>query len=316
MSRFLLDAASQGDVAKVRGYLDRGADVNWHKKEPGRTALSEAAINGHLEVARLLIERGADVNWTDIAMGFTPLAWACYGNHLPLVEYLLERGADPNLASPEVLCTPLMVASQNGNLPVVMRLLEAGANVNAATCDGRTALAIAQKHKRDEVVRALEAVGASAASPLPAAVRIPWPAVDESGATCDYSSPEHVLRSFVFAMNRFETQAAALYKASSTPGATMSAIKVLMQAVFDAYCTPIERPYGRQGSFAMPPEYDPDGENLTQLALKGPRRAELVTRDKREEYEFRYVLLKRGGRWLIDSKQRRLVGAKWNKAVL
>ena len=316
MSRFLLEAAAKGDADKVRDYLDKGADIRWQHKSTGRTALSEAAINGHLEVARLLLERGADLNWRDSAVGFTPLGWASDCNHPALVELFLKAGADPNLATHEFFLTPLMVASKNGHLPVVRLLLKAGANVQAATCDGRTALNFAQLHKRGEVIKALAAVGATIGSPLPKPARIPWPAVDATGATRDYSSPEKVLRSFIFAMNRYEKKAAALGK-KRPPGATVNQeILAAMQAVFAAYCTPLERPYGRHGSYRTPPEYDPEGEFLIEVKLVNPRRAELITRDKKEENEFLYVILKKKGRWLLDSKKLRLIGANWMKWFL
>ena len=316
MSRFLLEAASKGDAKKVQDYLDKGADIGWHQKQTGRTALTEAAINGHLEVARILVDRGADINWRDFAVGFTPLGWACECNHPSLVEFFLKAGSDPNLATHEFFVTPLMVASKNGNLPVVKLLLEAVANVNAATCDGRHALKFAQINKRHQVVKALEEIGATADSPLPKTARIPWPAVDETGTTCDYSSPEKVLHSFIFSMNQFERQAAEHRKKTPQDENPNKEILKSMQAVFDTYCTPKERPYGRQGSYQMSPEYDPEGEFLIEVTLINPRRAELITRNEKEEKEFLYVILRKKGRWLLDNKKLRFIGANWMKWFL
>jgi hypothetical protein len=89
-----------------------------------------------------------------------------------------------------------------------------------------------------------------------------------------------------------------------------------MQAVFEVYCTPIKRPYGRNGSFQMPPEYDPAEEYLIAVNQVGPRRAELITRNEKRRCEYLYVLLKKDGRWLLEGKKTRFIGADWMKWFL
>jgi ankyrin repeat protein len=59
----IIDAATSGDVTRVRQLLDRGADVN--SVTNGRypwTPLMHAAFRGNTDVVRLLLERGADLN--------------------------------------------------------------------------------------------------------------------------------------------------------------------------------------------------------------------------------------------------------------
>lgn len=320
MSHLLLKAASAGDIARVRGRLDGGADVNYHSKDKqatGRTALTEAVIHGHLDVVRLLLERGAILEWQDHAVGFTPLGWAADQGHASIVEALLEAGADPNAATPEFLRTPLMAAAQRGNLTIVKLLIAAGANVNATTFDGRTALSIAQEKKRDDVVTLLAGMGAAGASPLPTPAPIPWPAVDETAEFCDFSAPEKVLRGFILAMNRWEAKAHELDKAARPASANQQIIQE-MQQVFNTYCTPIARPYGRLGSYRIPPEYQ-RAESLIAMNLVNPRRAELITRVRQptSETEYLYVALKKKGRWLIDNKKYRFPGATtWKKWTL
>jgi uncharacterized protein len=315
MSRFLLQAAGDGDSQKVTELLDAGADIEWRHKGTGRTALSEAAITGRLEVARILLDRGADANSRDKAVGLTPLGWAVECSQPALVRLLLSRGADPNLATAETRLTPLLIASQKGDVEVVALLLDKGAHVNAAAADGRTPLRQAQVGKHADVAKMLESAGGTAESPLPKVVVIPWPGVDATGAAIDYAEPEKVLRSFILAMNRWEREAAVL---GQTPGgpATNETILASMQAVFGSFCTPAKRPYGRAGSYQIPPAYDPDDEVLIGSVLVKPGRAELTTRTSRVEAEHLYVLLKKGGRWLVDSKKRRLVGTSWSNAIL
>ena len=228
----------------------------------------------------------------------------------------LEAGANPNHATPEFHHTPLMSAAAKGYVPIVEHLLKSGADINATTCDGLTALAIAQTKKRQDVVKILEDAGAGLGVPLPQPARIAWLAVDETGETCDHSAPEKVLRSFIFAMNRWEKNAAALRKAHPHDSGIGKRTLDEMEKVFSIFCTPIKRPYGRQGSYQIPPEYDPEEEFLIAVNIVDPRRVELITRQNKMKMEYLYVALKKKGRWLLDSKKSRMIGAKWNKAGL
>jgi len=322
MSHLLLKAASTGDVTKVKGLLDGGADINYYSKDKqgtGRTALIEAAIQGHLDVIRLLVERGANLEWQDRAVGFTPLGWAANQGHESIVVALLQAGADPNVATPKFLHTPLIAAAQHGSLLIVKLLIAAGANVNATAFDGRTALSIALDKKHNDIVTLMAGIGAAGISPLPPPVPIPWPVVDETTDFCDFSAPEKVLRGFILAMNRWEARAHELGEAAKRASATATQqIMVEMQQVFDTYCTPIARPYGRLGSYSIPPEYQPT-ESLIAINHVNPRRAELITRGRNgtRETEYLYVVLKKKGRWLIDSKKYRFPGIKtWDKWIL
>ncbi|MBM4073444.1 MAG: hypothetical protein FJ271_31650 [Planctomycetes bacterium] len=212
-----------------------------------------------------------------------------------------------------------MAAAQRGSLPIVKALVAAGANVNAATCDGRTALSIAQEKKRGEIVTLLTEIGAAGATPLPTPTTIPWPVVDETAEFSDFSAPEKVLRGFILAMNRWETRAHELRKAAgdASAAARQQALDE-MEQVFDIFCTPIPRPYGRLGTYSIPPGYQ-SAESLIGINLVNPRRAELITRGKFNtiEMENLYVVLKKKGRWLIDSKKHRFVGGPtWDKAIL
>ncbi len=297
--RALIDAAREGDMAKVRARLDAGDDIEFRSKQTGRTPLIEAVIAGHLEVARLLVERKASLAARCKAVGFTPLAWAAEEQHEEIAELLLDAGADPNAASEEFLITPLMVAAGNGSLGIVKRLLARGADANAASADGRRALTFAKKNKHDAVAAVIEAAGGTAASALPAVATIPWPPEEK----CDYTKPESVLRSFMTAMNRAEKRAAKR-------GMNDTTIKEL-RTVMSAYCAHADD----SPSFRDPPEYGLEIQRLIEVKVRA-KRAELVTRNDEEGNEFLYVLVKRGARWLIDAKKRRAIGTKWYAAFL
>src|SRR5688572_25418794 len=89
----LWNAARAGDVARVTGALDRGADVNAGNRY-NATALFFAADRGHVEVIKLLIARGANVNALDTFYKFRPLMMAAMNNHNAAVVALIEAGSE------------------------------------------------------------------------------------------------------------------------------------------------------------------------------------------------------------------------------
>jgi len=91
-----------------------------------------------------------------------------------------------------------------------------------------------------------------------------------------------------------------------------------MDAVFACFCTPKERKFGRLGSFAKPPEYDPAKEHVLETEVaENQKRAFVITH--RDAVLFggrhRYALVRREGKWLIDTLKRER-GAEWQNAIL
>ncbi|NLO04903.1 MAG: ankyrin repeat domain-containing protein [candidate division WS1 bacterium] len=82
-----------------------------------------------------------------------PLLRAAETGTVQDVAVLLERGADPDAAAASGL-TPLVAATRRGAAPVVRALLEAGATPSAA------AVALAVRHRHEDVLRALIEGGA------------------------------------------------------------------------------------------------------------------------------------------------------------
>jgi ankyrin repeat protein len=61
-SQELHEAALDGNTAKVKALIDKGADVNAKATENGGvTPLILAAQEGHFEMVRLLLDKGADL---------------------------------------------------------------------------------------------------------------------------------------------------------------------------------------------------------------------------------------------------------------
>jgi ankyrin repeat protein len=100
----LMSASADGDVARVRFLLARGAALEL-KNVDGDTALNLAAYWGHLDVVRELLSPagravGADVN-TQSTEGDTVLYGASQEGHALVVRELLARGALVDAASSE-----------------------------------------------------------------------------------------------------------------------------------------------------------------------------------------------------------------------
>jgi ankyrin repeat protein len=124
----LADAVTRGDLAAVRGVLDRGADPDV-RGDHGDTALMLAALYGDAELVRLLLDHKADPRLANAA-GATALHWAI--DDPAKVEALLAAGADPNAVAQSGY-TPLMLAAfRDDGGQIATRLFERGGDANRA----------------------------------------------------------------------------------------------------------------------------------------------------------------------------------------
>ena len=159
----LLVAASRGNVALVRGLLDRGAHINlhdaqdmtallltasdlpeWYLDDPAKKADRKRAVSKHMAVCRLLLERGARPSLED--QGGATVVAAAAENDLPdMVELLLAHGAAPNIQD-DSTWSALTWAGYFGELGMATALVKHGANVRhgEATGDPEVVLAAGQ----------------------------------------------------------------------------------------------------------------------------------------------------------------------------
>ena len=119
----LYQLCAYGELDEVREELARGGDVNYKDSDAlvdGMTALMIAVSEGHNSIVQLLLEQPAvKTNEKDIA-GSTALHWAVFGNN--------AEGAR-------------------------MLLLHPGFNsANSTDTDGETALMVAVRERRKEIV--------------------------------------------------------------------------------------------------------------------------------------------------------------------
>jgi ankyrin repeat protein len=98
--------------------------------DPLSLELKQAASSGDLDRVRALVEAGADVNATDEHGSGTLLTF-----HPQVVEYLLSKGADPNRQTNESGDPILSGVAYFNNVKCVRLLLQAGADPNALVKD-------------------------------------------------------------------------------------------------------------------------------------------------------------------------------------
>lgn len=114
----LIAAADDGDINKVKVFLDAKADIHALDDMP----LRFTSYWGHLETVKVLLENKADIH----AENDQALRWASNRGHLETVKFLLEHRANVNAEDNQALS----FASENGFTEVVKILLEHKADIN------------------------------------------------------------------------------------------------------------------------------------------------------------------------------------------
>ena len=160
----VFEAAATGEVAALRGWLDRDPALVQAHSPDGYAPLGLAALFGRTEAARLLLDAGADVDAPSRgAAPVRPLHSAVSGLHRDLAALLLEAGADSSAPQPGGL-TPLMLAALRGATELAELLLAHGAQAGATDEEGRTAADLAAEDGHAALVARLrEAAGEEAA---------------------------------------------------------------------------------------------------------------------------------------------------------
>jgi len=146
----IIEAAKQGDLAKIQALVGKNPDLVNAKDHNQRTPLYIAAGAGHLKIVEYLIEEGADVNaWNDAHQN--PLLSAAYYGHSEIVSLLLEKGAEyreQDVYGRNVLHYP----SREGHPKVVEILVKKGLDISQEDRGGVTPLRFAIERGHTEIV--------------------------------------------------------------------------------------------------------------------------------------------------------------------
>ncbi|CEN55645.1 ankyrin repeat domain-containing protein [Candidatus Methylopumilus turicensis] len=118
------EALRDGNVKKVKKYIDSGVDVN--EKFFAWSALQISANKNQLGVVKYLVEHGADVNYTHPLTKMSAIQMAAYDGYTEIVKYLASKGADLNLKLKGDVSI-VRVVRDTGNTKMVDLLLSLGA---------------------------------------------------------------------------------------------------------------------------------------------------------------------------------------------
>lgn len=156
MSQEFMDAATRGDVAKVKEMLHANPTLAQSKDQNGLSVILKATYYGQRDVVEALLSSGVELNVFEAAAtgqtdrvralieqepalvnsyapdGFAPLSLAAFFGHPETVEALIAAGAEVSAPSRETMkLTPLASALAAGHNQIARTLIEHGANVNA-----------------------------------------------------------------------------------------------------------------------------------------------------------------------------------------
>jgi len=161
----LMFAAKQGDLARVRFLLEKGADPTKEDSDL-HSVVYYGAVGGNRQILDLLINKGADINYQNIR-GNTALHYAAAYGDVAAVRILCEAGANVNKVN-ENENNPLMEALDNSLLidvhnrvsdetktEIVRILLQANTDIKIKNYQGSTALSLACSNANVESVRLL-----------------------------------------------------------------------------------------------------------------------------------------------------------------
>lgn len=155
----LLQAAGNGDSARLRAALDDGICVN-DANHLGYTALMSAARSYRVELVSILIELGADVNAITsdgqsvlhAAVGETP---SQPDRQAACVKMLLDAGAKGDVATPLGI-TPLMQAAWFGCIDAAKVFMNAKVRQDLRDSQGKSAKDIATQRGHESIARLLD----------------------------------------------------------------------------------------------------------------------------------------------------------------
>ena len=165
MNQEFLDAATKGDVAKVKEMLAADPSLIQATDQNGVSVVLKALYHGQREVVDALLASGVELNIFEAAAtgqtqrikdlissdprlvnayapdGFTPLGLATFFGHAETVNALLAAGAEVNAAYRESMqLTPLGSAMAVGRNDIALTLIEHGADVNVKAANNTSPL--------------------------------------------------------------------------------------------------------------------------------------------------------------------------------
>lgn len=149
-------ASALGIVDNVKFLFEKGASVEGKEESH---PLYVACHYGHIGVVRFLVEKGADIDRVAKKDGNSPIGQAALKGHKLIVSYLIKKGA--SLAPSPSGLSPLILAAEGGHLEIVEMIVKNNVDINYQGKDGVTALFLAVRSNKRDIVRLLLSSGAN-----------------------------------------------------------------------------------------------------------------------------------------------------------
>lgn len=187
----IFSAASKGDLATVKRFIEEGVDVHGAMRPRGRiTALILAVRRNNSDIVQYLLEKQVPENLDLVVREAVARAEAS------ILEAVLETETEPTKQI-ELAHAALTYAADCGRAELIPLLLKYGMDINQPVRKGRTTpLEIAKRHRDDSFVRILrehgaldEAAEAQPPTPTPATPVTPQNPASFASAKTDGQDP-------------------------------------------------------------------------------------------------------------------------------
>jgi ankyrin repeat protein len=154
-------AAEEGNLEKVKAFLDKNPQLVHSTDENGRTPLIYAVAGGHKDLVEFLLSKGAALDPKYVnGSGGTLLHMAATSGLKDLCGRLIESDFDVD-AKDRYGLTPMHMAALSNHKEVADLLISKGACLNAQSESGWTPLRFAEEVNHVELVEFLVSKGAS-----------------------------------------------------------------------------------------------------------------------------------------------------------
>eukprot|EP00753_Platysulcus_tardus_P014887 PLAT4605.2.p1 GENE.PLAT4605.2~~PLAT4605.2.p1 ORF type:complete len:418 (+),score=197.60 PLAT4605.2:75-1328(+) len=114
----LCHLVEHGDLERVKGALDRGAQVNAAVGPHATTAVLAAAARGEPTILEMLLLKGGDIAAVN-HYGWGALHIACKYGRVAIIETLLDKGCDPNLKTRREGNNAVHFLAEKGSLSII-----------------------------------------------------------------------------------------------------------------------------------------------------------------------------------------------------
>ena len=153
------NAASAGDLDKLKVLVDAGASLDFRGGEDGLPVITAAVLSESVPTVAYLVTRGLDLDQKDNRQ-FTASSYAAFSGLLDILKLLRSGGTDLSIRVNTNNGTLIMQAIRNNQTEVVDYLIREGLDVTTVDSDGRSALFYAAQLGNVAIVESLLAAGA------------------------------------------------------------------------------------------------------------------------------------------------------------